>query len=133
MTFHTCFSAVPMGDQMIAKFIAPSRLRKPLEIFCFDLHRVAIAFGLVIGGGHSRIDGEAQNVLLARGEAQEEIVSGSTPLAAKAEARPASAAGCEMVADTYRHCLKLTSGHFAMIDNGLGLAAHGRERDQSWH
>jgi hypothetical protein len=38
-----------------------------------------------------------------------------------------------MVADTYRHCLKLTSGHFAMIDNGLGFAAHGRERDQSWH
>ena len=99
MTFHTCFSAVPMGDQMIAKFIAPSRLRKPLEIFCFDLHRVAIAFGLVIGERHFRIDEEAQNVLLARGEAQEEIVSGSTPLAAKAEARPASAAGGEMVAD----------------------------------
>ena len=60
-------------------------------------------------------------------------MSGSTPLAAKAEARPASAAGGEMVADTYRHCLKLTSGHFAMIGNSLGFAAHGRERDQSWH
>jgi hypothetical protein len=68
---------------MIAKFIAPPRLRKPLEIFGFDLHHAAIAFGLVIGEGRSRIDGEAQNVLLARGEAQEEIESGSTPLAAK--------------------------------------------------
>ena len=73
MTFQPCFSAVPMGDRMIAKFIAPSRLRKPLEIFCFDLHHAAIAFGLVIGEGHSRIDGEAQNVLFARGEAQERL------------------------------------------------------------
>ena len=90
MTFQPCFSAVPIADRMIAKFIAPSRLRKPLQIFCFELHHAAIALGLVIGEGHSRIDGEAQNVLLARGEAQEEIVSGSTPLAAKARGATSS-------------------------------------------
>ena len=39
------------------------------------------------------------------------------------------AAGGEMVAGTYRQRLTLTSGRFAMIDNGLGFAlVRGRRR-----
>jgi hypothetical protein len=41
------------------------------------LHHAAVAFGLIVGEGNRRIVKEAQSILFARCEAQEEIVSGS--------------------------------------------------------
>ena len=45
--------------------------------FLPKLHHAAVAFGLIVGEGNRRIVKEAQSVLFARCEAQEEIVSGS--------------------------------------------------------
>ena len=45
--------------------------------FLTKLHHAPVAFGLIVGEGNGRIVKEAQRVLFARCEAQEEIVSGS--------------------------------------------------------
>ena len=49
--------------------------------FLFDLHHTHITFGLIVGEGHGWIFEEAQDVLLAGGEAHEKIVAGSARLA----------------------------------------------------
>ena len=41
------------------------------------LHHAPVAFGLIVGEGNGRIAKEAQRILFAGCEAQEEIVSGS--------------------------------------------------------
>src|ERR1700716_2522739 len=45
--------------------------------FLPKLHHPPVAFGLIVGEGNRRIMKEAQGVLFARCEAQEEIVAGS--------------------------------------------------------
>jgi hypothetical protein len=77
MMFQPCFLAVEKKERMSAKSIAPCNDRKPPEIFLTKLHHARVAFGLIVGEGNSRIVKDAQCVLFARCEAQEEIVSGS--------------------------------------------------------
>ena len=49
-----------------------------------DLHHACVAFGLIVGEGHGEIVEEAQDVLFATCEAQEQIMSGSARLATAA-------------------------------------------------
>jgi hypothetical protein len=51
-----------------------------------------------------------------------ELVSTAAKLSAETAVPYAPAANGEIVAGTYRQRLTLTSGRFAMIDNGLGFA-----------
>ena len=62
---------------MSAKSIAPSAERKRAGDFLPSCIPMRVALGLIVGEGHRRIVKEAQRVLFARCEAQEEIVSGS--------------------------------------------------------
>ena len=74
--FQPCFLAVEKKERMSAKSVAPSGERKPPEIFCRSFI-MPVAFGLIVGEGNRRIVKEAQRVLFAGCETQEEIMSGS--------------------------------------------------------
>src|SRR5271166_2835489 len=53
------------------------RRAKAAGDFLPKLHHAPVAFGLIVGEGNRRIVQEAQRVLFARCETQEEIMSGS--------------------------------------------------------
>lgn len=54
-----------------------STAAEPAGDFLLDLHHAAVAFGLIVSEGNGRVVEEAQRILLARREAQEEIVPGA--------------------------------------------------------
>jgi hypothetical protein len=66
-------------DNMIAGTPAIVRLQRPKAAgdFLPKLHHAPVAFGLVVGERNGRIAKEAQCILFARREAQQEIMAGS--------------------------------------------------------
>jgi hypothetical protein len=68
-------------------------------------------------GPHTVLQGDLLATLRRR-----EVDAAGTRLSAETGLPYMPAAGGEMVAGTYRQRLTLTSGRFAMIDNGLGFA-----------
>ena len=58
-----------------------------------ELHHAPVAFGLIVGEGNRRVVKEAQGVLFARCETQDEIMSGSARRTAAPFAASLIAAG----------------------------------------
>src|SRR6266478_8855226 len=82
MMFQPCFLAVGEEGADEGEVHCTFRRAKAAGDFLTELHHAPVAFGLVVGEGNSSIVKEAQRVLFARREAQEEIVSGSARRAA---------------------------------------------------
>ena len=76
MMFQPCFLAVEKKERMREVHRA-FRRAKAAGDFLPKLHHAPVAFGLIVGEGNRRIVKEAQRVLFARCETQEEIMSGS--------------------------------------------------------
>jgi hypothetical protein len=68
------------------------------------LHHAPVAFGLIVGEGNRWIVKEAQRILFARGETQEEIMSGSAR-------RPAAPFAASLHRGSRQRHLGLMEGH----------------------
>ena len=90
------------------------RRAKAAGDFLPKLHHAPVAFGLIVGEGNRWIVKEAQRVLFARGETQEEIMSGSAR-------RPAAPFAASLHRGSRQRHLGLMEGQ-PLGDNGVVTA-----------